>query len=179
MSEVHVRPAIATDLAGLMAIDHSCQSDYVWQMDIQRGEGEVGAIFREIRLPRTVTVIYPRPVNMLAETWNRRSGMLVAEVGEQVTGYARMNDSTVQNTAMLTDLVVNPRFRRQGIATVLVQAVQVWAVERKNLRLLMEMTSKNNPGIRLAQKLGFDFCGYNDLYYKSQDIALFFGRSIR
>ena len=33
--------------------------------------------------------------------------------------------------------------------------------------------------IRLAQKLGYDFCGYNDQYYPTQDVALFFGRALR
>jgi ribosomal protein S18 acetylase RimI-like enzyme len=179
MAEVQVRPAVATDIAALMAIDHSCQSDYVWQMDVHREEGQVGAIFREIRLPRTVSLAYPRPVNTLSETWNRRSGMLVAVMGEQLAGYVRMNDSVAPNTALLTDVVVSPRFRRQGIATMLIAASHTWAVQRKNQRLLLEMTSKNNAGIHLAQKLGFEFCGYNDHYYKSQDIALFFGRFIR
>jgi RimJ/RimL family protein N-acetyltransferase len=41
------------------------------------------------------------------------------------------------------------------------------------------MSSKNNSAIRLAQKLGFEFCGYNDQYYENKDIALFFGRLIR
>jgi hypothetical protein len=63
-----------------MAIDHSCQTDYVWQMDIQRGEGQAGAIFREIRLPRSVTVPYPRAIPALSESWNRRTGMLVAVI---------------------------------------------------------------------------------------------------
>jgi len=44
---------------------------------------------------------------------------------------------------------------------------------------LLEMSSKNNPAIRFAQKLGYEFCGYNDQYYETQDIALFFGRYIR
>jgi hypothetical protein len=44
---------------------------------------------------------------------------------------------------------------------------------------LLEMPSKNNPMVSLARKLGYEFCGYNDLYYETQDIALFFGRSIR
>ena len=52
-------------------------------------------------------------------------------------------------------------------------------VERKNHRAMLEMPSKNNPAMRLAQKLGYEFCGYNDQYYETQDIALFFGRSIR
>jgi len=40
------------------------------------------------------------------------------------------------------------------------------------------MTSKNYAAIRLSQKLGFEFCGYNDHYYLTQDIALFFGRAL-
>ena len=88
-----------------------------------------------------------------------------------------INDT--MGTAWITDLVVSPRYRRQEIATLLLQSVQTWAVQRKNRRVLLEMSSKNNPAIRLAQKLGFEFCGYNDAYYEQQDIALFFGRFIR
>jgi ribosomal protein S18 acetylase RimI-like enzyme len=179
MTEVQIRPAIATDLMLLMAIDHSCQSDYVWQMETQREDGQIGAIFREIRLPRTVTAVYPRAVSNLSESWSRRSGMLAALIDEQLVGYTRMNDAIVPRTAWLTDLVVTPRFRRQGIATLLVEAVQTWAVQRKNQSLLLEVSSKNNPGIQFARKLGYEFCGYNDQYYETKDIALFFGRSIR
>ena len=179
MTEVQIRPAIATDLSALMAMDHSCQSDYVWQMDVQHEEGQVGAIFREIRLPRSVSVPYPRLVSALSETWSRRSGMLVAVIGGQAAGYVRTNDALLPRTAWLMDVVVAPRFRKQGIASALVLAAQSWAVQRKNRRALLEMPSKNNPAIRLAQKLGYEFCGYNDQYYETQDIALFFGRFIR
>ncbi len=179
MPEVQIRPAIATDLSVLVAIDHSCQTDYVWQMDVQHEDGQIDAIFREIRLPRSVSVSYPRPVSALSESWSRRSGMLVAVIGGQVLGYVRTSDAILQRTAWLMDVVVAPRFRRQGIASALVLAAQSWAVQRKNRRALLEMPSKNNPAIRLAQKLGYEFCGYNDQYYETQDIALFFGRSIR
>jgi len=179
MPEVQIRPAIATDLSPLQAIDHSCQTDYVWQMDVQHEDGQIGAIFREIRLPRSVSVSYPRSINLLSETWNRRSGILVAAIGEQAVGYARTNDVILPHTAWLVDLVVAPRFRRKGVGSALVLAVQSWAAERKDRRILLEMQSKNSPAIRLAQKLGYEFCGYNDQYYEKQDIALFFGRSIR
>ncbi len=179
MPEVQIRPAVVTDLSALMAMDHSCQSDYVWQMDVKHEDGQVGAIFREIRLPRSVSVAYPRPVSALSESWSRRSGMLVAVIGGQAAGYIRTNDAILPRTAWLMDMVVAPRFRRQGIASALVLAAQSWAVQRKDRRALLEMASKNNPAIRLAQKLGYEFCGYNDQYYETQDIALFFGRSIR
>jgi ribosomal protein S18 acetylase RimI-like enzyme len=179
MPEVQLRPAVATDIPFLMAIDHACQTDYVWQMDVQRDEGQVGAIFREIRLPRSVSVPYPRPVSALADSWNRKAGMLVALIGEQMVGYIRMSDVIVPHTAWMSDIVVSPRFRRQGVGTALILAAQSWAVDRKNARAVMEMPSKNHPAICLAHKLGYDFCGYNDIYYETQDIALFFGRSIR
>jgi ribosomal protein S18 acetylase RimI-like enzyme len=162
-----------------MAIDHSCQTDYVWQMDVQHEDGQVGAIFREIRLPHSVSVSYPRSVSALSESWSRRSGILVAVIGGQVVGYIRTNDALLPRTAWLMDVVVAPRFRLQGVASALVLAAQSWAVQRKDLRAMLEMPSKNNPAIRLAQKLGYEFCGYNDHYYETQDIALFFGRSIR
>ena len=179
MPEVNIRPAVATDIPVLMALDHSCQTDYVWQMDVQRDEGQLGAIFREIRLPRSVTIPYPRELSALKETWNRRAGILVAMIGDQVVGYIRMSDLILPRTAWMTDIVVSPRFRRQGIGTALILAVQSWAVDRKDNRALMEMLSKNNPTVCLARKLGYEFCGYNDLYYETKDIALFFGRSIR
>jgi ribosomal protein S18 acetylase RimI-like enzyme len=179
MPEVQIRSAVAGDLSALMAIDHSCQTEYVWQMDVLREEGQMGANFREIRLPRSVAVLYPRPVASLSESWNRRSGVLVAVIGKTTVGYVRTSDSILPHTAWLLDLVVSPRFRRQGIASTLVLAAQSWGVDRKNHRAMLEMPSKNNPAVRLAQKLGYEFCGYNDQYYETQDIALFFGRFIR
>jgi len=179
MPEVEIRPASANDLSVLMAFDHSCQTDYVWQMDAHHEESQIGAIFREIRMPHSVSVLYPRPVSALAESWSRQSGVLVAVISGQVVGYIHTNDAILPHTAWLMDVVVTSRFRRQGIASALVLAAQSWAVERKDRRALLEMPSKNNPAIRLAQKLGYEFCGYNDQYYETQDIALFFGRSIR
>ena len=179
MPEIQIRRAVATDITILMAIDHSCQTDYVWQMDVQREEGQVGAIFREIRLPRSVSVPYPREVSTLPDSWDRRAGMLVAMIGEQIIGYIRMTDLILPKTVWMTDIVVSPRFRRQGVGTALILSAQSWAMDRKANRALVETPSKNNPMIYLARKLGYEFCGYNDLYYESQDIALFFGRSIR
>ncbi|MGB8213462.1 MAG: GNAT family N-acetyltransferase [Anaerolineales bacterium] len=179
MPDVQIRRAIATDIPILMAIDHACQTDYVWQMDIQREEGQIGAIFREVRLPHSVSVPYPRALSSLPESWNRPGGMLVAVIQEQVVGYIRMSEVILPHTAWLTDIVVSARFRRQGVGMALVVAAQSWAMDRKNSRVVMEMPSKNNPAVCLARKLGYEFCGYNDLYYETQDIAIFFGRSLR
>jgi ribosomal protein S18 acetylase RimI-like enzyme len=178
MPEVQIRPAVASDLPILMAIDHSCQTDYVWQMDVTHDESQAGAIFREIRLPRSVNVSYPRRVETLFENWNRRTGMLAAVIDEEVVGYIRMNDMVLQHTAWLSDMVVSPRYRRQGVGSSLILAAQSWAQDRKDKRALIEMSSKNHPAISMARKLGYEFCGYNDKYYETKDIALFFGHSL-
>jgi len=178
MPQVQIRPAVATDVNALMGIDHSCTSDYVWQMDIQSGDGYAGAIFRKIRLPRSVTVQYPRPLAALSEDWSRRSGALVATIGKEIVGYVRMTDKLLPRVAWVTDLVVAPRHRHQGIGSTLLLAAQSWALDRKNRQIVLEMLSKNNAAIRLAQKLGYEFCGYNDHYYETQDIAIFFGRAL-
>jgi RimJ/RimL family protein N-acetyltransferase len=44
---------------------------------------------------------------------------------------------------------------------------------------MIEMQSKNHPAIRLAQKHGYEFCGYNDHYYLTQDVALFFAKVLK
>jgi ribosomal protein S18 acetylase RimI-like enzyme len=81
--------------------------------------------------------------------------------------------------AWITDLVVSPESRRQGVASTLLLAAQEWGSTRGHRRLFLEMQSKNYPAIRMAQKHGYEFCGYNDHYYLTQDVALFFARAVK
>jgi ribosomal protein S18 acetylase RimI-like enzyme len=179
MSQVQIRPAVSTDLPNLMALDHTCASDYVWQMEIDHDEEQAQVSFRKIRLPRTVVVSYPRQVGLLSETWNRRIiGLLVAVIEQKEVGYIRINDALIPHTAWITDLVVSARLRRQGIAARLILSAQAWALERGNTRIQIEMSSKNYPASALSAKMGYEFCGYNDQYYETQDIAIFFGRNL-
>ena len=173
-----VRPAIASDLARLMAMDHSCLSDYVWQLELRRDTGQITSSFREVRLPRTVPVTYPRNPRTLADEWNRRDVVLVALLEREPIGYVCATEDHPSSIGWVTDLVVTPERRRQGAASALLTAMEAWASERGVRRLILEMQSKNQPCIRLAQKFGYEFCGYNDQYYPTQDVALFFGRAL-
>jgi ribosomal protein S18 acetylase RimI-like enzyme len=179
MPEIHIRPAISTDIPIIMAIDHSYVSDYVWQMEIQADEGQIRVSFREIHLPRSVRVDYPRPAHALADDWTRRSGLLIARLNEDVVGYISIDMAIAPKTAWITDLAVLRRLRRQGIGSALVLAAQEWGEQHDCWRLVIEMQPKNTPAIHMAQKLGFDFCGYNDRYFANHDIGLFYGRSLR
>lgn len=179
MPEIQIRPAAEMDIPRLIALDHDYTSDFVWQMDIITEEGQVGVSFRKIRLPRSVRVEYPRPAKKLLEDWEERSALLVACLEDEPIGYISAMQNIAPSTIWITDLVVMRRMRRQGVGTALLLASQEWARHIHNFRMVLEMQPKNYPAISLAQKLGFDFCGYNDRYYANHDIALFFARSLR
>ena len=179
MTEVQIRTLVATDLPRLMGTDHSCSSDYVWQLDLHREAGQVSAVFREVRLPRSIRVEYPRNPFALADKWDRQAEMLVAVWRGQPIGYIRMMEQSTSDVVWITDLVVAPEARRRGVATALLQAAQDWSLARGNQRLILEVQSKNEAAIRLAQKIGYEFCGYNDQYYETQDVTLFFGRALK
>lgn len=179
MASFEIRPATATDLPSLMAINHSNSSDYVWQLDVRNESNQVTVNFREVRLPRSVTVEYPRNPSALADEWTKRDAVLVALQGENPVGYVCAVEEHVSAVAWITDLVVAEGVRRQGAASALLMAAQAWGVERGVRRIVLETQSKNHPCIRLAQKFGYEFCGYNDQYYPTQDVALFFGRALK
>lgn len=179
MTSFETRPANANDIPRLTALDHSCLSDYVWQLELRRESGQITAGFREVRLPRSVEVRYPRDPLVLADEWTRRDVILVATHKSVPVGYVCAAVESASAAAWVTDLVVAPEHRRKGAASALLTAVQAWALERRVHRLILEMQSKNQAYIRLAQKFGYDFCGYNDQYYPTQDVALFFGRAVK
>lgn len=178
MPEIQIRPAISDDIPHLIAIDHGFTSDYVWQLDIQQEENQVHINFRELRLPRSVRVDYPRSVNLLADNWTERSALLIACLGEKPVGYISLMSDVTPVTIWVTDLVVERRLRHQGIGSALVLAAQEWARKQRFARIVLEMQPKNIPALRMAEKLGFAFCGFNDRFYENHDIAIFFGKPL-
>jgi len=177
-SEFLVRPAIATDIPRLMGMDHAVLSECVWQLTLQRKNGEIAAVFREVRLPRAVSVPYPRDPFALADVWKRGRETLVAVQEEAPVGYVRFFGQESSGAVWVTDFAVLPETRRRGVAISLLRAAEDWALTRGYEQIFLEIPSKNHPAISLARRLGFEFSGYNDHYYQTQDVALFFGKKL-
>ncbi len=173
-----VRPAKTDDIPLLAAFDHSFSTDYVWQVDVREERGQISASFRSARLPRSVRVLYPRDAETLAAIWTRRRLFIVAEVETQVRGYLSVMEGTLNDTGWVAEFAVERKARRQGIGAVLIASAVDWGRKVGLRRLLVEVQSKNYPAICFCQKNGFTFCGYSDLYFPNQDIALFFGMSL-
>ena len=175
MPEIEIRPAKKKDIEALIKIEHSYTSDHVWQMDPQIISGNIGAAFREVRLPRVAKVDYPRPMSSFKKNWDSYSGVLVAVHSDEPVGYSSLVENMFPLTTFMMDLVVDPSLRRQGIGTALTLAALEWVpAQTKSHRLVLGMQTKNFPTINLAQRLGFDYCGYIDHYYANRDIAIFF-----
>ena len=105
--------------------------------------------------------------------------MQTALIGDIPVGYLCAQERAPASVAWVTEIVAGAPSRRQGVASALLASAQSWALDRSHRQLILEMQSKNLPMIRLAQKFGYEFCGYNDHYYATQDVALFFGKALK
>ena len=179
MPEIEIRPAVAADLPTLVAMNHSCETEYVWQMERQFEEAQMNIGFRQVRLPRSIKLEYPRPPDLLQQEHFNRLALLVAVMGGSPVAYIRLKDDVIPGVAWISDLVVDSLARRKGIGTALVLAGQHWAMQHRLRRIVLEMSSKNHPAIELAARLGYEFSGYNDHFYLSQNIAIFFAQFLR
>ena len=118
MPEIEIRPAISSDLPVLFKLEHSVETTHVWQMDTNSDQAEITTRFRDIRLPRSVRLEYPRNVVELADTWTRKNLFLVASLPGQPIAYLTLEIDQAK-VARVTDLVVDEKNRKQGIATAL------------------------------------------------------------
>jgi ribosomal protein S18 acetylase RimI-like enzyme len=174
-----VRPATLADMNACLFLDHNVVTDHVWQMQVQEVESQVSVTFHTVRLPRHMQVVYPHDVEQLVENWQRGEGFLVAEVDGQVQGYVDLSARPWQKVGWVANLAVERGYRRRGIGSTLIRHARLWAREQGLDKLAAEATTKNYPALCFYQKLGFQFCGFNDHYYANQDIALFFVQALR
>jgi ribosomal protein S18 acetylase RimI-like enzyme len=161
------------ELSRCIVLDHSYTTESVWQMDLREESEDTLVRFRAVRLPRAMQVTYPRDQRTLLDSWEKRDCFLVAAVDDVVLGYVNMRAN-----GWIQDLVVGAPIRRRRIGSALLEQAIRWARLRNIPHLTLEMQTKNFPAISFARTHGFTFCGFNDHYYKNQDIAVFFGKGL-
>jgi len=103
---------------------------------------------------------------------------LIAELIGKPVGYIKVLAEKDASTAKVTDLVISNPNRRQGIGSGLLIAVMNLLAHREFNTLIIEMQSKNDPAVEMANKLGFKFCGFRDHYFPNQELALFYSRFV-
>ncbi len=175
---MQIREAERSELDLLLELDHTYETEKVWQMESETQEGKPNAKFRIARLPRPMKVQCPQDPQLMESNWKRFSAILVAEENENIPAYIALSEAFENDTVWVLDGVVHPLKRRKGIGTALLLHAQRWAVKQSKRQIALALQSKNYPAIQLAQKLGFEFSGYHDHFFGNRDIALFFSKEL-
>jgi len=178
---MYVRFAVPNDLEACLRLDPSYVTRHVWQLDLREGRDQVAAQLRSAALPRELRLDYPSPDSALLMHWQRGYCIMVAEDGYrgEVTGYIDVGPEPDVQTGWLWHLVVDKYRRREGIGSLLLRTAIQWSSDHHLLRITAPVQTQNDPAIRFFQRHGFSFCGFNDRYYRTGSVALYFGRELR
>ncbi len=176
---MRIRSARNDDWKTCLELDISYDTEAAWQMEELRGDGEWGVRFREVRLPRKQHITPSISEEARLKGWQRRDGFWVAVERRKIVGYLGLVVEFDHRQARITDLVVNPEYRREGIASQLLHHAITWSLRQDVDQLIIECFPKAQPAIGFASKHNFAFCGYQDGYWPGQEVALFFRKRVR
>lgn len=144
-----------------------------------REERQMDFHFVETKLPRPLTLQYPKSVEEMADTWTKHSLFLTARMEGKLVGYLILSIDFNNRTALITDLVVDLAARNKGIASGLIISVHNGLRNKGIRKLSIVIPVRNHAAISLVKKLRMDFSGFIDHYFVNQDAALFFTSVIR
>jgi GNAT superfamily N-acetyltransferase len=178
---MQIRFATPDDLDECLELDSSFETRRVWQLDLREGRDQVSVQIRAAALPRELRVDYPSPKEALLMHWQRGYCILVAENWPHpgILGYVDVGPEPDLETGWVWHLVVDREQRRQGVGSALLRSATRWCQDHSLRRLMAPLQTQNDGGIRFCQRHGFAFCGFNDRYFKTDSVALYFGRHLR
>jgi ribosomal protein S18 acetylase RimI-like enzyme len=79
-----------------------------------------------------------------------------------IIGCVRRADE--EHTGTIVSMWVAPEVRRKGVGRRLLESAEQWARENRMIRLMLDVTEKNDPAIALYRACGFDFTGESQPY---------------
>ncbi|MBI2941994.1 MAG: GNAT family N-acetyltransferase [Chloroflexi bacterium] len=178
-----VRVATAGDYRPCAAIDRGYTTSTVWQMEYRFDgfDANQGTVcFRTVRLPRPLTVVESPPADALIREWLRAAGFFVAadELSDRIVGFLAVEADAERRIARVSDLVVRPEQRGQGIGSRLVGELRRWAREQGFQTLLAETQTRNYPALRFLMKNGFAFCGFHEQAHRGREIVVYFAATV-
>ena len=108
----------------------------------------------------------PWSVNSIAsEVENNLSLWLVAVEDEQVIGY--VGSQTVLGETDMMNIAVHPNYRKQGIATALINSLVDALAQQGSHSLMLEVRASNESAISVYRKLDFVDVGRRKNYYRN------------
>ena len=120
----------------------------------------------EVAHLETMCFSSPWSRQMLAEELNNDfASFLVAEdENHQVLGYAGLH--VMMDEGYVANIAVHPSYRRQGVASALLQVYERFAEANRMAFLTLEVRKHNTAAIALYKKHGFILAGIRKNYYQ-------------
>lgn len=97
-----------------------------------------------------------------------------AFVNEELAGWIICEQRTWNNSFYIENILVNEKYRRQGIGIKLIKSA-IKEARKLNSRVIeLETQNTNYPAIQFYRRMGFNITGLNTrLYENPEEIALF------
>lgn len=107
----------------------------------------------------------------------------IAEAEGQLAGFAAAQYVAWNRRVILWHLYILPAYRRRGVGTQLLNALETFAQSVRARCLWLETQNINYPAIQFYLQSGFTFCGFDNTLYDPEtliheEIALFFARPL-
>lgn len=178
MAKLKILMATRTHMEKMMAMDHRVNSVYSYRLQTSQDPLGCGFTFQRVKLPREVTIQYPRDENGLLRSWADAELIYAGMLDDLLVAYVTLETKTLPKTARVCDLVVTPEVRRNGVGATMIAACEDWTAKKRLERVLIEIPMRNFPMISLALKCGYEQCGFLDQYFSNGDPVLFFEKRL-
>lgn len=168
-----------TEAEALFKMNHAYHTNYAWQMSRKTNAEELTVQFNRVRLPRQMLV---QPAITLEERIAQNASadmIMVAMKDNNPIAYIALKENEAGNLVSIIDLVVRQNHRRKSVGSMLLTAAQDWTSHLDCQRLVINVTTKNDPAIALLSHAGFDYCGFHEFLSANHDIVLFYGTYLR
>lgn len=178
MAKLKVILANSTNHEDMLELDHSFKSQYAYRMRADMENKNASFRFEPVKLPREAHLSYMRDKNSLLKTWDDASLIYVGVLDDVLVSYVAIDAKTLPMTARVTNLVVMPEVRQNGIGRTMLAAVEDWTARQGLLRILLEIPMRNYPMVELSRRCGYEICGFMEQYFPNDDPALFYQKRL-
>ncbi|HUJ61174.1 MAG TPA: GNAT family N-acetyltransferase [Kofleriaceae bacterium] len=147
------------DRAGVLAIDTAF---------------ETATVFDLVTTPRRIELVERRLERPLAKRysiaevfapWAQWERGWVAEAGGAIRGFATVEHEPWHQRLVLWFLYIAPEWRRRGVGRALLAEVESHGRELGASHVWLETSNVNVPGVAAYERLGYELCGADRLYY--------------
>lgn len=107
-----------------------------------------------------------------------RGEFLVAVEGGKIIGFIGFSKDVFYESDYIESIVVNKKFRRSGVAQLLIEEFEKQAIENGRRRVFSSVEPQNRIAVQMHKSLGYEECGYVDHLWDENKRDLFFTKKL-